>query len=415
MTSNSFPVQLDIPGVEVTDVRINREGEYEIRVRSTQEGCECHRCGQPATKLHGHDREIRLKHLPILGRDTFIIIRLPRYQCEECSSKPTTTQQVPWFIRRSPHTIAYEMHVLSQLIGSTVEGVSEQEGIGYGAVMGIIQRHVQAEVDWDTINSLEQLGLDEISLKKGYKDFVVIVSARIGNEIKILAVLKDRKKKTVKEFLSTIPKILIKTIRSVCSDLYDGSINAAKEVFGKRIRVVADRFHVARLYRKGLDSLRKQELKRLRGELSEEEYKGLKGVMWVLRKNNEDLRKENKVLSEKLFEYSAALEIAYGLQNDLTDIFDMKLSRSGGKRRIKNWMRLVEESCIDCYKKFLSTLDSYLEEIVNYFIHLDSSGFVEGLNNKIKVIKRRCYGILNIEHLFQRIFLDISGSKIFDL
>jgi transposase len=307
------------------------------------------------------------------------------------------------------------MHVLSQLIGSTVEEVSEQEGIGYGAVMGMIQRHVRAEVDWDGIDCLEQLGLDEISLKKGHKDFVVIVSARMGNEIKILAVLKDRKKKTVKKFLSTIPKRLVKTIRSVCSDLYDGFINAAKEVFGKRIRVVADRFHVAKLYRKGLDSLRKQELKRLREELSEEEYKELKGVMWVLRKKSKDLSKENKALLEKLFEHSPALEIAYGLQNDLTGIFDMELSRSGGKRRIKNWMRRVEESGISCYKKFLSTLDSYLEEIVNYFIHRDSSGFVEGLNNKIKVIKRRCYGILNVDHLFQRIFLDISGRKVFDL
>lgn len=410
-----IPVQLDIPDVEMTDVRINHEGDYEIRVRSTREGCACHRCGQAATKLHGHDREIRLKHLPILGKDTYIIIRLPRYQCEGCSRKPTTTQQVPWFIRRSPHTIAYEMYVLSQLIGSTVEKVSEQEGIGYGAVMGMIRRHVQAEVDWDGIDCLEQLGLDEISLKKGHKDFVVIVSARMGSEIKILGVLEDRKKDTVKEFLSKIPKRLIKTIRSVCSDLYDGFINAAKEVFGKRIRVVADRFHVAKLYRKGLDSLRKQELKRLRGELSEEEYKELKGVMWVLRKNNKDLSKENKALLKKLFEYSPALEIAYGLQNDLTGIFDMKLSRSGGKRRIKNWMRRVEESGISCYKKFLSTLDAYLEEIVNYFIYRDSSGFVEGLNNKIKVIKRRCYGILNVDHLFQRIFLDISGRKVFDL
>ncbi len=149
--------------------------------------------------------------------------------------------------------------------------------------------------------------------------------------------------------------------------------------------------------------------------MSEEKYKELKGVMWVLRKNNESLSKENKALLEKLFEYSTALEIAYGLQNDLTGIFDMELSRSGGKRRIKNWMRRVEASGISCYKKFLSTLDSYLEEIVNYFIHRDSSGFVEGLNNKIKVIKRRCYGIFNVDHLFQRIFLDIAGRKIFDL
>lgn len=401
--------------MEINDVRINRDGDYEIRVSSTQEGCACHRCGQLTTKPHGHDREIRVRHLPILGRAVYIIIRLPRYQCEQCSGKPTTTQQVPWFIRRSPQTIAYEMHVLSQLIGSTVEAVSQQEGIGYEAVMGIIRRHVQTEVDWETIDCLEQLGLDEIALKKGHKDFVVIVSARRGDEIRILAVLKDRKKETVKEFLSMIPKKLRKTIRSVCSDLYDGYINAAKEVFGKQIRIIADRFHVAKLYRKGLDNLRKQELKRLKGDLGKEDYKKLKGVMWVLRKNEQDLAKEDKELLKRLFQYSPSLEIAYRLQNDLTNIFNMEISRSEGKRRVKNWMQVVKESGINCYKNFLSTIETYMEEIVNYFIHRDSSGFVEGLNNKIKVIKRRCYGILNTDYLFQRIFLDISREKIFSL
>jgi transposase len=165
--------------------------------------------------------------------------------------------------------------------------------------------------------------------------------------------------------------------------------------------------------RKGLDTWRKQELKRLKEELSEEAYAELKGAMWVLRKKLEKLTEKDKALLKKLFNYSPSLETAYRLQNELTSIFEMNLSRSGGKRRIKNWMKRVKESGLTGYKKFLSTLDSYLEEIVNYFIHRHSSGFVEGFNNKIKVIKRRCYGLLNAEHLFQRIFLDIAGRRIF--
>jgi transposase len=137
------------------------------------------------------------------------------------------------------------MHILFALIGRTVEEVSVQEGIGYGAVMGIIRRHIQSEVDWDKITKLEQLGMDEISLKKGHKDFVSIASARVDGHIELLAVLKDRKKATVKEFLQSIPDRLKKTVKSVCCDLYDGYINAAKEVFGKHTRIVVDRFHVA--------------------------------------------------------------------------------------------------------------------------------------------------------------------------
>jgi transposase len=178
---------------------------------------------------------------------------------------------------------------------------------------------------------------------------------------------------------------------------------------------VVDQFHVAKLYRKGLDRLRLQELKRLKEELTEEQYAELKGAMWVLRKKNKDLSKENQELLKLLFGYSTSLDIAYKLQNYLTNIFETNTSRSGGKRRIKNWIVRVNGSDITCYDKFISTLNSYLEEIVNYFINRHSSGFVEGFNNNIKVIKRCCYGIINIGHLFQRIFLDLSDRKIYAL
>jgi len=61
----------------------------------------------------------------------------------------------------------------------------------------------------------------------------------------------------------------------------------------------------------------------------------------------------------------------------------------------------------------LSTLDKRLDEITNYFVARKNSGFVEGLNNKIKVVKRRCYGIFNVGHLFQRLFIDLTGYEKF--
>ncbi len=79
--------------------------------------------------------------------------------------------------------------------------------------------------------------------------------------------------------MASTPKRLKKTILAVCSDLYEGYINAAKEVFGANVIIVVDRFHSAKLYRNGLDELRKKERKRLKKELSKEEYKKLKGAM----------------------------------------------------------------------------------------------------------------------------------------
>jgi len=332
---------------------------------------------------------------------------------EHCAGKPVTTQTLNWYDPRSPHTKEYEEHIMLEMVNSTVVDVSIKEALGYKAVMGIIHRHIDTEVSWKDIERLDVVGLDEISLKKGHKDFVTIVTARIDEQTKILAVLKGRKKETVKEFLSSIPKRLKKTVNAVCSDMYDGYVNAATEVFGKDVIIVVDRFHVAKLYRKDLDGLRKKEMKRLEKELSEKEYKKLNGVMWILRKNMKELTDEELKILKRLFRHSPILEIAYKLCNELTDIFEDDISKSVATRRINDWKKKVEASGLKCFNKFLSTLDKYWDKIVNYFINRQTSGFVEGMNNKIKVIKRRCYGILNVKHLFQRIYLDLEGYSLY--
>lgn len=227
----------------------------------------------------------------------------------------------------------------------------------------------------------------------------------------ILGVLKDRKKVTVKRFLSSIPKDLSKTVENVCCDMYDGYINAAKEVFGSKVKIIIDRFHVAKNYRGSIETLRKKEMKRLKSKLSDEDYKKLKNVMWILRKQEINLSEEEKETLNLLFKYSPLIKKAYNFRNKLTDIFNQSLSQKQAKRKIKQWIKSVEKSELTCFNTFIKTLKKLWNEILNYFINRLNSGFVEGLNTKIKVIKRRCYGIFDVENLFQRISIDLAGYK----
>jgi transposase len=411
----TFEIPLDIPDVTIENVTTNRIGHIEITVKSTVEGTPCHRCGKMTTQFYGEDREITLRHLPILGRKTFIRLRPKRYQCLHCHGNPTTTQQLSWYTPRSCFTKAYEKQILLSLVNSTVQDISIKEDIGYEAIMGIIDRHIERDINWEDVTRIDVIGLDEVSLKKGHRDFVAIITGRIETETVILGVLPDRKKATVKAFLSGIPQRLRQMIHFVCTDMYEGFVNAAKEVFGKRVKIVIDRFHVAKLYRRGLDRLRKHELKRLKQELSEEAYSQLKGAMWALRKAEEQLTDEDKDVLICLFEHSPCLKMAYELCNALTSIFDTQLSQREGKRQLWKWMQKVRASQLRCFDSFLTTLENWLDDIANYFINRHTSGFVEGFNNKLKVIKRRCYGILNVTHLFQRIQLDLYGHSLFAL
>ena len=94
------------------------------------------------------------------------ILRPKQYKCTHCDDK-ITTQTLDWYETKSPHTKAYDHHLMLQLIGSTVEDVSRKEDIGYDAVEGTIERCIHVGVNWDEFDDLNVIGIDEIALTKG--------------------------------------------------------------------------------------------------------------------------------------------------------------------------------------------------------------------------------------------------------
>ena len=120
-------------------------------------------------------------------------------------------------------------------------------------------------------------------------------------KVRILKIIEGRSMEDVEAFLKSIPEYLKQTVTTVCSDLYDGYIGAAKAVFGKT-RITADRFHVSKLYRKKLIIVRKSELKRLKKILAEREYKSLKPATAILRKGKDCFTEEEQKVLDPLFE-----------------------------------------------------------------------------------------------------------------
>jgi transposase len=403
---------LNIPGIRVLSVRVEAHS-IKCEIESTQGYSLCHRCGQKATEFHGYDQALELRHLPLCGRPVILRLRPKRYRCRYCEGAVTTTERAEWYDAKAGCTKAYADFLLLELVNGTLQDVATKHGVTYDSVRGVLKRYVKGEVDWSQIKALGLLGVDEISLLKGHSDFVTLVSAHDeqGRPI-VLAVLEGREKQTLVDFLKTIPKGLQETIKEVCTDLYDGFIHAAEEVL-PQAKIVADRFHVTKLYRAAVDALRKTELKALKGALTKEQYAGLKGVLWALRKRSENLAPEEHALLDRLFAASPLLRKAYTLREKLTRIFDKDYSKKSGRRAIRRWMAAVRKSGLDCFDKFLTTLENRMDLITNYFISRSSSGWVEGLNNKIKVLKRRSYGVKNLGNLFRRIWLDLRGHEAF--
>lgn len=129
-TLATISLPLDVPQVEVLATKQTRDNKFIITVESLRETTQCGICKKEIACTYGHGQAVRLRHLPILGQETYIVIRPRRAQCPTCQHKPTTTQTLKWYDQRSPHTKAYDRYLMKLLIGSTVADVSLKETWG---------------------------------------------------------------------------------------------------------------------------------------------------------------------------------------------------------------------------------------------------------------------------------------------
>lgn len=406
-------IPLDIPDVRVLQTELTKDGELILTVESTLTTATCRRCGRTITQRHGLDEPRLLRHLPSFGRVVYLRIRPKRFCCPWCDGHPTTTQQLDWYDPNALHTKAYERHLIVQMVNSTLSDVEAKEDVTAAALLGILDRLVAKSVDWDALEPVVTLGIDEIALLKGHRDFVAVISAQTETgDLHLLAVLPDRLKATVLAWLLSMPDAIRAHITTVCTDIWEGYISAVEEALPKAM-IVLDRFHVARHYRDAVDQLRKQEVRRLKQAVPKETADELKHTLWPFRKRATDLDDAEQARLEALLAASPALETAYTLREQLTTIFDTARSKADGLRRMRFWRARVEKSKVRCFDAFLSLLDRWQDLIANYFISHHTSSFVEGLNNKLKVLKRRCYGLRNVGRLFQRLTLDLEGYRRF--
>ncbi len=224
-------IPLDIPDLRVLQTEITKAGELVLTVECTLTSTTCRRCGRTITERHGVDEPRLLRHLPILGRVVYLRIRPKRFGCPWCDDHPTSTQQLDWYDPNALHTKAYERHLIVQLINSTLTDVEAKEDVTSDALLGILDRWIATNVEWDALEPFATLGIDEIALLKGHRDFVAVISAQTEDgHLHILAVLPDRLKTTLVAWLQTIPAAIRACITTICTDIWEGYITAAQEV-----------------------------------------------------------------------------------------------------------------------------------------------------------------------------------------
>lgn len=183
------------------------------------------------------------------GLECYLRIKANRGICEKCDDHPTTNQRLQWYDYKSRYTKANLDYLMLLQINSTLEDVAIKENLSADTIGRILNDKVAQEVDWRIFSKVGLIGVDEIAIRKGYNDYLTIITSRYKDKVRIIGVLKGRDKLPLKTFLKQIPYRLKKTIAGVCCDMNEGYINAALEGLKNKVPATFDRFHVAKKYR----------------------------------------------------------------------------------------------------------------------------------------------------------------------
>lgn len=203
--------------------------------------------------------------------------------------------------------------------------------------------------------------------------------------------LSDRKKSVVEAYMDGWSEDFKENITSVAIDLW-GPYRSVVESKLPNAKAVADRFHVMQNLNKALDNCRKQ----AKRESDDEEI--WKNTKYAVLKNRNDLTEEQEGVLNGALAASPALKTCYELKESFREIFNSSEDRETGSAKLSAWVLNVIRKDTSEYYAFVRTLLNWEENILNYFDNWVSSGFVEGVNNKIKLIKRKAFGFMNFEN-----------------
>lgn len=360
----------------------------------------CPDCGTLSRQVHQYERRV-VRDLAAWGMACYLEFEQRRFKCEVCGV-PFSERLVeiePW----RQHTRRYEGYILAQYQQATISQIARNEGLGYKAAQGIFYRQAEQATADQTSPPVTRLGVDEISLKKGHKHFVLVISDLTRGVI--LAVLEDRLAESFEGWLMQWSAEERAAIREVSIDMWL-PYRATAEKCLPNAQVVADRFHVMQNLNRAVTEARRT----LQREADPDTKQQLKGSRWLLVKNEEQLSEEEQALLAALYELSPDLAKLHRAKEAFRDIFESASSRAEAAWRLLDWMHEVSQQALAPLERFLKTLTNWGEQILNYFYQRTTQGFVEGMNNKIKLILRRAFGYRNFDHFVTRVRIECGGA-----
>jgi transposase len=344
----------------------------------------CSGCGQPGP-VYDRLEERHFEFVPVWGILVFLAYRMRRVGCTRCG---VTVEMVPWCDGKNQLTTTYRWFLATwarRLSWSEVASIyrtswdSVFRAVGHAVAWGLAHRD---------LGGVTALGIDEVAWSRGHKYLTLVYD--IGSDARrLLAVAEERTEASLRSCLDGLGETTCQGVRHVCSDMWKPYLNVIAERLGGAVHVL-DRFHVMQKFGKALDEIRAEEAKRLKRDGYEPV---LKRSRWCFLKRPGNLTDKQTVTLSELLKYNLRTVRAYLLREEFQRLWEYKSAAWAGKF-LGEWSGRVMRSRLEPMKEVARTIRSHRPLILNWFRARGevSSGAVEGLNNKVKLVTRKSYG-----------------------
>ncbi|MGE0434508.1 MAG: ISL3 family transposase [Planctomycetota bacterium] len=354
----------------------------------------CAACGSAnVIRSGGHTR--RWHHVPIGFRPTFIEMHVPRLECHECG---VTRQLAVTFAEpRKQHTKTFARLAIDLAQHMTIHDTARFLRVGWDMIKEILKVHLQRRFA-DPLRKRvpRRIAIDEIAVHKGHRYLTIVLDLETGA---VVFVGTGKAADALQPFFDRLGQKR-RRIRAVAMDLSQAYQNAVRANLPQAI-IVFDRFHIVKLLNEKLSDLRRD----LQREAVGQAKKALKGVRWLLlkRPGNLDARRNERHRLQAALRLNAPLSIAYYLKEDL-DRFWRQSGKAAAELFLDEWVRDATATGIRVLQVFARTLQIHRRGLLDWYDEPISTGPLEGINHKIKNLKRQAYGYRDLAFFRLRIF-----------
>jgi transposase len=407
VTKRTLSDLLGLPGMKVTRFAIEEEdGEQYLHLFCEHEhdvGI-CPRCLRTTNEVH-EEKKRCVRHLDIWGMKTLVHFPQRRFDCEACG-KPFT-ENPEWIDPKRRQTNDFEMHIYDRVKNKTPrKRVALEEGLHEATVLDIFKRQAKRAVRQVDGGRIRILGVDEISLRKGHKQYALVFSDL--ERRRVIAVLPNRLKKTFEEWLESLTEEERRAIKVVSMDMWEAYRQAVRKKL-PHAQIVADRFHVMKQLNHQIDLIRRSIQRKAKKEGNEALYQALKGSRWVLLKNRGELTPEQETQLHTILAISDELRAIYLLKEEFRTICGKITDRARAQRFLWAWIGKALATGSRYLTRFVKTLRNWWHEFLNYFDDRVTQGFVEGINRAIRGIIDRAFGYRNFDNFRLQVLVECGG------